>query len=208
MKKIICLVLLLIFGSVIQEVDAKKINKRSTRQAKKEAKSLAKEGWEVTPGSIPLAKQLDKSWAMQYDVDEQQMPKYLFSEAMSVAQTYNAAKMQAVELAKLSLVAQVESNIVAIIETNLANNQLSADEAATITSTVAASKNMITQKLGRILLVIEAYRTLETKHSEVLVRIAYSAEEAQEATKDVLRQEMVDKSVELQAKLDKMLGIE
>lgn len=46
------------------------LNEKASKAAKKEAKKLQKEGWQTAPGALPLEKQLDKSYAMQYQYDE------------------------------------------------------------------------------------------------------------------------------------------
>lgn len=126
-------------------------------------------------------------------------------EAMSIAGNYDAAKMQALELAKQNLAGQIESEINALIESTIANQQLSEEEAATVSKTVIASKNKISQKLGKVLNVMELYRELENKNKEVLVRIAYSSDTAFDIVKETIREELIDEGEELHKKLDAML---
>ena len=89
----------------------------------------------------------------------------------------------------------------------MANKQLEAEEAATITQSVLASKNLISQSIGRTVTVMEAYRTLANKNKEVLVRIAYNSRMAKEAAKRALLQDLEEKGLELHEKLDKLLGL-
>ena len=53
------------------------LNEKATKTARKEAKKLAKEGWQAAPGALPLDKQLDKSYMMQMEYDEDMFPKYI-----------------------------------------------------------------------------------------------------------------------------------
>jgi hypothetical protein len=69
------------------------LNQKASKDAKKEAKSLAKSGWVVAPGALPLEKQLDRSYLMQYQYESDGTPKYVMAEAMSVGGNYDAAKM-------------------------------------------------------------------------------------------------------------------
>ena len=46
------------------------LNDKASKAARKEAKRLKKEGWTTAPGALPLEKQLDKSYLMQYQFDE------------------------------------------------------------------------------------------------------------------------------------------
>ena len=75
------------------------LNSKATKAARKEAKQLKKDGWQAAPGALPLEKQLDRSYMMQFEYDEDMFPKYLMGEAMSIGGNYDAAKMQALELA-------------------------------------------------------------------------------------------------------------
>jgi hypothetical protein len=125
------------------------LNEKATKAARKEAKRMKKEGWTTTPGALPIEKQLDKSFLMQYEYDENMYPKYIMGEAMSIGGNYDAAKMQALELAKQNLAGQVQTEVTALIENTVANEQLQADQAESITRSVMASKNLISQSLGR-----------------------------------------------------------
>lgn len=182
------------------------LNKKATKAARKEAKKLSKQGWQATPGALPLEKQLDRSYLMQYEYDESGYPKYLMGEAMSIGENYDAAKMQAIELAKQNLAGQIQTEVTALIENTVGNQQLTAEEATSITQTIAASKNIISQKIGRVVPVVEVYRATSNQNKEVLVRIAYNSAMAKEAAKSVIRDELEKKGDELHKKLSSLLG--
>lgn len=191
-----------------KEVDPQKnakkaLNDKATKTARKSSKDYQKEGWLVTPGALPLEKQLDRAYMMQLEVDEDYLPRFIMSEAMSIGENYDGAKLQALELAKQNLAGQIETQMAAIIENSVSNSQLQANEAATITETISASKNLITQRLGRTVPVVELYRTLKNKNKEVLVRIAYNSDTALEVAKKVVREELSKRSDELHDQLDK-----
>lgn len=182
------------------------LNSRATKASRKEAKRLKKEDWKIAPGALPLEKQLDKSYLMQYEYDEDMFPKYIIGEAMSIGENYDAAKMQALELAKQSLAGQIQTEITSLVENAVANKQLGAEEAASVTETVLAGKNLISQNIGRTIPVMECYREKSNKNKEVLVRIAYNSTMAKAAAKRVVREGLEDKGEDLQKKLDEILG--
>ena len=182
------------------------LNAKATKAAQKEAKKLKKEGWQTAPGALPLEKQLDKSYLMQMEYDSSMYPKYLMGEAMSIGENYDAAKMQALELAKQNLAGQIQTEVTALIENTVANKQLSQEQAASVTQSVMASKNLISQSIGRTISVMEVYRTLANKNKEVLVRIAYNSQMAKEATKKAVREDLEKKGEKLHEDLDKALG--
>lgn len=182
------------------------LKQKASKSARKEAKKLQKEGWQTAPGALPIDKQLDKSYNMQYEYDELGYPKYLMGEAMSIGENYDGAKMQALELAKQNLAGQIQTEITALVENQVSNQQLSAEEAATVTKSVMASKNLISQSIGRILPVMEVYRTLSNKNKEVLTRIAYNSAMAKEAAKKAIRKDLEKQGDQLKGQLDKLLN--
>lgn len=223
MKKLILLLSLIVLGcSVSLAQSAKDIRKeraeirrmaktelkqRASRTARKDARKYEKEGWLVSPGALPIEKQLDKSYLMQMEYDNEMFPKYIMAEAQSIGGNYDAAKMQALELAKQNLAGQIQTEVTALIENTVANEQLEAEQAASITRSVMASKNLISQSIGRVVPVVEMYRTLPNKNKEVLVRIAYNSEMAKKAALKAVKQNLEDKGEDLHGKLEKLLGL-
>lgn len=191
---------------VLAKASKNELQKRASKAARKEARKLKKQGWQVAPGALPLEKQLDKSYMMQYEYDEDMFPKYLMGEAMTIGENYDAAKMQALELAKQNLAGQIQTEVTALIENTVANEQMAAEDAASITRSVMASKNLISQSIGRVITVMEVYRTGAKKNKELLVRIAYNSEMAKAAAKNAVRQDLENKGDELHKKLDELLG--
>lgn len=183
------------------------LNEKASKAARKEAKNYAKQGWIVAPGHLPMEKQLDRSYQMQYEFDDMGYPKYMMSEGMSIGANYDAAKMQAVELAKIALAGQLQSEVVALVENSISNKQLSQEQAVSVTESVMAAKNIISQKLGRVITVVECYRNTKSKTKEVRVMIAYNTAMAIEAAKDAVREELEQKGEELHDKLDQILGL-
>lgn len=182
------------------------LGKKVTKTARKEAKRLKKEGWQTVPGALPLEKQLDKSYLMQMEYDVDMYPKYLMGEAMSIGENYDAAKMQALELAKQNLAGQIQTEVTALVENTVANKQLAAEEAASVTQSILAGKNLISQSIGRTITVMELYRTKQNKNKEVLVRIAYNGDMAKAAAKKAIREDLEKKGEDLHKKLDELLG--
>jgi len=182
------------------------LNARASKTARKEAKTLEKEGWTVAPGHLPLEKQLDKSYNMYYEYDENALPRYIMGEAMSVGGTYDAAKAQALELAKTNLAGQIQTEVTALVESTVANEQLTSEEAVSVVRTVQASKNLISNRLGRVVPVVELYRKVNKNTVEVRVTIAYNSKMAFDAAKEVVKAQLEDKGEKLHEQLDKALG--
>lgn len=192
---------------VLAKATKRELEQKATKASRKEAKRLRKQKWLVAPGALPMEKQLDRSYMLQYEYDENMFPKYLMGEAMSIGEHYDAAKMQALELAKQNLAGQIQTEVTALIENTVANEQLPAEEAASITSSVMSAKNLISQNIGRVTTVMEVYRTLDNKNKEVLVRIAYNSEMAKAAAMQAVRADLEKKGNNLHKKLDELLGL-
>ena len=133
----------------IRKASKSELNEKATKTARKDAKKLKKEGWITVPGALPLEKQLDKSYMMQMEYDE---------------------------------------------------------DAASVTQSIMGAKNLISQSIGRTIIVMECYRVKTNKNKEVLVRIAYNGAMAKAAAKRAIQDELKSKSDDLQKKLDQLLG--
>lgn len=191
----------------LAKASKKELNEKASKEARKEAKKLSKEGWKAAPGALPIEKQLDRSYLMQMEYDEDGFPVYIMAEGMSTAGNYDAAKMQALELAKQNLAGQIQTEITSLIENTIANDQMGEGDATSLTRSVAASKNLISQSLGRIIPVVETYRDSKSgKNKEVLVRIAYSMDMAKTASKKAIKQDLEQKGNQLHNQLDNLLG--
>jgi hypothetical protein len=196
-------------GNVVQAKNpdrqlTKQIKKKAAKQARKEAKRFKRKKWYVAPGALPMDKQIQKAWELQYMEDEDGYPLYIVATGNSVAETQSAAKLQAMELAKLELAGLVQTNVAALIENSVANSQLNNEEAASVTKTVAASKNIIAQEIGRVITMFEIYKKIN-KNVEASVRIGYNTDIAMETAKKAIRKKLEEETEILHDKLDKLL---
>ena len=186
----------------ISEQAKKAAKAKVTKEAKTEAKRLKKEGWNVTPGGIPIERQLDRAFGLQYEITDDNLPKYIIGTGMSVAEAYDAAKMQATEIAKQDLAAKTQSELTSEIKSTVANNQLSPDEAASVVEVINASRSLITQSIGRVITITEVYRYKENKNVEVLIRVAYDSENIKKAAKQAIRNDLRKRGNEMHKKLE------
>lgn len=183
----------------------KKLTSRTLKSAKREAKKLARQGYTVAPGAVPLEKQLENAWVKTMEQDDKTAyPKYVVANGNAVGETITAAKLQANEVAKFELAGTISTNVAALIEGNIANAQLDSREAASVTEVTGAIKNLIVQEIGRVIQLLEIYRKVG-KNIEVNVRIAYNGEMAVEAAKKVLRTELKDRIKLQHEKLEKLM---
>ncbi len=188
-----------------RKVGKKEIKKKAVKEARKEAKRFKKDGYHVSPGALPMEKQIETAWIRQYEIDEDGYPLYIVASGNSVANTQSAAKLQATELAKLELAGSISTQVAALIESSVANQQFNAEEAASVTKTVAAAKNIIAQELGRTIPLFEIYRTLKNKNVEVFVRMAYNSKKANEVAKRAITKKLEEETDIAHDKLEKLM---
>jgi len=182
------------------------LNSRVSKEVSREAKRLKKAGWTVAPGAMPLDHQLDRTYKMLYELDGELFPQYIMGEAMSTGENYDAAKAQAMELAKQNLAGQIQTEITMLIENMVVNRQLANEQAHSITESVSSSKNLISQSIGRVLPVTELYRIKNNKNSEVFIRVAYHSDLAKDAAKKAILRDLEEKGNRLHEQLDNVLG--
>ena len=192
-------------GQIISKGDARK----NEKSAKKEAKNLEKDGFYVMPGDLPIEKQLARSYARAQEEDENGYPKYVVTAANVVAETQPAALIAAKEIAKLDIAGSMQSTIAAIIETQVANQQFNTQEAASLQKSVAASKNIIAQKLGRLIKLTEFYKKpKKSKNVEIILRVGYSEEMARKVAISAIKEQLGEEADDLSEQLDSLLDID
>lgn len=179
------------------------LNTKVNKETKKEAKRLKKEGWKVAPGALPLEKQLERSYLMHYEYDANLFPKYIMANAQSIGENYDNAKTTAMALAITNLAEQIQTEVMAVIENTMLNQQITAEDATSITETVKASKNLIAQSIGRVITVVECYRVLDNNNREVMVRVAYNGDTA----KQTLYEKLENRSQHLYNQLNLIFGL-
>ena len=186
----------------------KQVKDRAIRDARKEARKLEKQGYKAPVGKLPIDKQLEKAWQCQYEMDSNGYPFYFIATARTTGSNYSAAQMQAVNLAKLDLAGQIQTRVNQLVEAKVANDEISAEEAVSINSFVSASKNVISNSLGRVLILVEIYRVNENGNNEVQVTLGYNSKLATQEAIKAVQKSMGEEAGELMDELDSLLGIE
>lgn len=185
----------------------KELKDRAIKSARKEAKKLSKEGWQVNAGSLPIAKVLENAWEKQVTEDAKGNPLYITADGNGVAESKTAAEMQSIEMAKLQLAGLIETNVNSLISANIANAQLSTKDAASVTEIVQSSKNLIVMELGYVDPFFKIHRDLKDNKVESQVRLFYDRTQSMEIAKKVIRKELKDKLQLNEEKLEKLMGI-
>ena len=192
--------------AAITKMSDKELKARVSHDVKKQAKAFKKQGWQVNVGALSMEKQIEKAQRMQYEYNDDNSPKYFMGEMTAKAESYAAAKAQALAFAKEDLAGMISTEVTALVENTRANEQISATDAASIAKTVQAGKQLIAQRLTNIIPVVEVYR-MDGKLYEVQTRIFYDRNIAMQAAKQVIKQELEKEGKNLHGELDKSWGV-
>ena len=182
------------------------VYKKSEKMAVKEAKKLEKAGWKTM--GLPIAKQLDETWLKMYDRDASGYPRYMWAQEMATANSFAAAQSQTDNVAKLRIASQVSSSVAALTDIALANQEISAKEAASITKTVENAKVIVSQKLGRTFKTMEIYQELSNGNYRVRTTMLYDMKAAVTIAREVMLEELKKDSDVNKAQLEKLLGMD
>jgi hypothetical protein len=204
---IVALVGIMTVSGFAQSKPAKFKFLKVSRDTKKEAKRLEKDGWKVFPGNPPIAQQLNSGYSKQAETDTDGFPKWIIANGSSVAQTQAAAEMQSIELAKNNLVGLIETNMRSVVESDVSNNQLDAKDAATITKTIQVSANKVSKKLGMVQPMFKVYRAIK-KNTEVQVMIGYNYELVRKQILEEMKAELQLETDDVRKRYEKFLNPE
>ena len=192
----------------IQKLAKSELNEKASKDAKKEAKRMTKDGWQIFPGALPIAKQLDRSYLMQYEYVQNEdgsiVPKYLVGEGIASGTSINGTKNDAIEAAKYFIAGLAEIEITSITELTLANQN--GDVVASLEEVVSASKNIVSKRLGEVLPIVTVYREINKHEVEVAVYLVYDRNTVLQTYKEVIREELEKKGDKLHEQLDQALG--
>ena len=182
------------------------LKEKASKDAKKEAKRLQKEGWTVSPGGLPLEKQVDRLYMFLEDYDDDMEPVYVDGEGRSIAENFAAAQIQATELARMNIASKISSEATGIVDNMVANKMLADDQAASITTTLVENKSIFSQKLGRVQTPLTVTRELKNKNKEVMVRMVTKVSSIKEIAKEAVRAELEKEGKELSEEIKAYFG--
>ena len=183
MKTVKVIMTMVLAFAMTMTVSAQAFDKAHMTEIKKEVKKHEKEGWKVVPGSLSLRDMLIRSKKAELEEDVEGNLKWTVGVASSVGGVYDAARMQAMTLAKAELAALLSTNLTQKFEVGVNNESLPHAEAESKAKAIMAAKALsIDQKLGNPRVLLDAYRELPNGNVEVTLRVAV----AQKKMDDIL----------------------
>lgn len=191
MKLIHLMLTALLFIAFTANVNAqtRELSKDEKKELENEVKESLKnlDGWLVKPGALSLQAQQKRSSQVQLFEDD----KWLVGSASSVGSVYDAARLQAMTLAKSEVAGQMETQISELIDAKVANKELGQGTAESVTEIAMKSKAItVDKKVKRPRILMECYKNLPNGNVEVLIRLAIDKN-----TINDLAEEIVDDAI-------------
>ncbi|MBQ3751090.1 MAG: hypothetical protein II865_07305 [Bacteroidales bacterium] len=178
---------------------------KAPKNAVKEAKKLEREGWKSM--GLPIAKQQEETWMRMADREPNGYPRYIWAQEIATGNSFAAAQSQADNVAKLRIASSVSSSIAALTDVALANQEINAKEAASITKTVENAKVIVAQRLGRTFKTMEIYQELRNGNYRVRSTMFYDMKSAVTIAREVMMEELKKSSEINKEQLEKLIGI-
>ena len=185
----------------------KQANEKAGKKASKEEKKLEREGWKTI--GLPIDKQLEETYMKQLEMDETgTYRRYICEPAYVTANTYSAAQSMATIAAKLRIASAISTSVAGLAEANLANRQIDAKEAVSITEAAEHAKEIVSQKLGRTFTTLEIYKDLSNGNCQLQLMLCYDMKAAVSIAREVMLEELKKTTEINQEQLEKLLGMD
>lgn len=192
MKKYLFLLLtLFVFTSISAQQLPKSTLKQIEKDSKKAAKDFEKQGWKVLPGSLSIQMQEMEAMKATMERDNLGDKKYIVERGQSSGETYNAAKLGAIQAAKLQIATSLEQEFAGNLTQLLANNGAAGVSVESVESNI---KSIIDKKLGKVITLTEMYQQKGPKEYIVSVTVAYDNQQAIEIAKESIRQALEEET--------------
>lgn len=161
----------------LNEINMKMLNAKPSKDAKKQAKALKKEGWAPVGSSKAIEKQIteDQLLSEVLMIDESGNPtrRYIQHSATAVAGTQNAAYAAARAACQTEIAAILATKVAGAMQQKIDNQQSSAISATTIDKFHERTKSIIDACLTHMVPGMNIYRVLANNNYESQVTISY-----------------------------------
>ncbi len=194
----------------LNDINRKMLNQKPTKDAKKQAKELTKDGWAVPAGEKSIEQQITESqlYGAELMADENGAPtkRFIMQTAIQTSGTYNAGYAAARSNALVELAALLQTEIVSAMQSKIDNAQSSAINAVTVDKFNQRTKAIVDQSLTSSIPCMRIYRRLPNGNFEVQVRIAFDKKELAARLKRNMQKELEEEGDELNDIVDEILN--
>lgn len=178
----------------LNQVHMKILKAKPTKDAKKQAKQLKKEGWTVPAGDQSIEQQITRSqlYAAEYTTDEnmQTIKRYILQSGQTTSGSYNSGYAAARAAAQAEVAAMIKTRIVSAMQQKLDNQQNSTISSVTVDKFNERARFIVDETLTNSIPVLAIYRKLSNNNFEVQVRIAFDKKEIMARIKRNMQKEL------------------
>ncbi len=183
----------------------RELYRKSDKDIRKEARRLERDAWKSM--DLSIEKQLEQTWERIWLKDNEGYPKYIYTTISAVGTSYNAALMQAESVARVRIAGNIGTSITTMTDISLANNEISPQQAVSLSKAVESTKMLVSQELGRLITSMVIYRNVGNS-CEVRATVLYDMKQAMEITQKILSEELGKEADEHMDELDMLLGLD
>lgn len=178
----------------LNEINMKLLNAKPSKDARKQEKTLLKQGWLVPAGGKTIAKQITEAQLLGEELmaDETGNPvkRYIIRSAQAVSGTYNTGVAAARSNAQVELAAMLQTRIAAAMESKLDNSQTSSITANTVEKFHERAKSIVDACLTNTNTVLSIYRVTAQNNYEVQVQVYFDKKELSARIKRAIQKEL------------------
>lgn len=211
MKKIILLLAAVVamcsVDALAQKSDKelkKELRERVNRECVKEAKKMAKEGWKVMPGKLPLERQIQEARYAELDTDAEGQKMFFVGTHQATGGNYSAAKQICDTRARVEIAQQVGAAVAQQVKDQMSSRNLGDGDLELVDQTLSASTTQVAAKLSGVTPVVEMFRELAGGKYEVRVVVAAPYKATLKAAKSALMDNLKKSTEKLSVDVDKM----
>lgn len=194
----------------LNAIHMRMVNAKPSKAAKKQAKELRRQGWQVPAGELAMEQQITMSqlYNMEQMVDASGVNQKRFIQVtgQQTSGSYNAAFAAARAAAQTEVASMLETELVAAFQQKMDNQQTAAGQALTNDQFNQRMKAVVDQTLTNTIPIVAIYRQLPTGNYEVQVRIAFDKQELMSRLRRNLQQELQQDGDELEEIVDEIIG--
>lgn len=161
----------------LNKVNMDMLNMKPSKDAKKQAKQRAKDGWEVPAGSLSMANQFTRAQLMRQELMAndagEPVARYILHEATVTSGSESVGYSSARAQCQAEIASMLQTKIAAAIKRKQDNAQNSAIDATTVDKFHERGKSITEATLSMMTPVVHIYRVLPNNNYQVQVTIAY-----------------------------------
>lgn len=157
---------------------------------------------------LPIFDQLVDIRMKEKEADAAGIRKYIVSYQFVTARTFSGAQSQGDALARVRIAQAMGTSVAMLINEAVANHEISAKEGETYQLHVENAKQMVSQKLGRTVKILEIFQELSNGNVRVRIGVVYDMKAAISIEREVILEELKKESDINKAQLEKILGFD